>query len=260
MKSQKRSCSIRLKISSCVLLTWMFLPRHVLSAVSEDDVKCLKGIKNSLTDPDEKISKWTFNNSSAGFICNFTGVSCWNGEENRLLGLQLRDMKFSGQIPQSLQYCRSLQTLDLSANMLSGTIPTQICSWLPYLVTLDLSSNDLSGSISSELSNCAYLNNLILSNNRLSGSIPMQLLASLRLKRFSVTNNDLKGVIPLHFQNYSKEDFAGNNGLCGRPLGKCEGLSRKSLAIIIAAGVSGAAFSVLLGFGCLWCSGRKAKS
>ncbi|MBA0649854.1 hypothetical protein Goklo_017368 [Gossypium klotzschianum] len=204
----------------------MLFAGHVSSTVTEDDIKCLKGIKNSLNDPDGKLSNWSFNNNSAGFLCNLVG---------------------------------SLQTLDLSANRLSGTVPAQICSWLPYLVTLDLSSNDLSGSIPSELSNCTYLNNLVLSNNRLSGSIPEQLSGLLRLKRFSVANNDLKGAIPLSFENNSKVDFAGNSGLCGRPLGKCGNLSRKSLEIIIAAGVCGAVFSILSGFGYFWCCGRKTK-
>ncbi|KAL1092730.1 hypothetical protein E1A91_D07G253000v1 [Gossypium mustelinum] len=186
------------------VLAWMFFPVLVLSAVTEDDMKCLEGVKNSLKDPDGKLSSWTFNNNSVGFICKFVGVSCWNERENRLLSLGLRDMKLSGQLPQSLQYCRSLQSLDLSANKLSGSIPTQICSWLPYLVTLDLSSNDLSGAI------------------------------------------------PSSFENFGKADFVGNNGLCGGPLRKCGGLSKKNLAIIIAAGVFGAAGSMLLGFGVWW--------
>ncbi|XP_016746830.2 inactive LRR receptor-like serine/threonine-protein kinase BIR2 isoform X1 [Gossypium hirsutum] len=234
------------------VLAWMFFPGLVLSAISEDDMKCLEGVKNSLKDPDGKLSSWTFNNNSIGFICKFVGVSCWNERENRLLSLGLRDMKLSGQLPQSLQYCRSLQSLDLSANKLSGSIPTQICSWLPYLVTLDLSSNDLSGTIPPELSYCAYLNNLKLSNNRLSGSIPYQLSGLDRLKKFSVADNDLSGAIPSSFENFGKADFVGNNGLCGGPLRKCGGLSKKNLAIIIAAGVFGAAGSMLLGFGVWW--------
>ncbi|KAK8631525.1 hypothetical protein V6N13_028308 [Hibiscus sabdariffa] len=104
-------------------------------------------------------------------------------------------------------------------------------------------------SIPSELSNCSFLNSLILSNNKLSGSIPEQLSDLQRLKRVSVANNDLEGAIPLAFESVSEADFAGNKGLCGGPLGKCRGSSRKRLAIIIAAGVSGAAFSILLGFG-----------
>ncbi|OMO79103.1 hypothetical protein CCACVL1_13912 [Corchorus capsularis] len=158
---------------------WVILPEVVLSAVSEDDMKCLEGVKNSLKDPDGKLSTWTFNNNSVGFICKFVGVSCWNERENRLLGLELRDMGLSGQLPESLKYCQSMQTLDLSANKLSGAIPSS-------------------------------------------------------------------------FAHHDKADFAGNDGLCGGPLGKCGGLSKKNLAIIIAAGVFGAAGSMLLGFGVWW--------
>ncbi|XVE68029.1 hypothetical protein DITRI_Ditri09bG0035400 [Diplodiscus trichospermus] len=247
----KGSCSSKLKIFSSVL-AWMFFTRLVLSAVTEDDIKCLQGIKNSLQDPDGKLSSWTFNNNSVGVICKLVGVSCWNERENRVLGLELREMKLLGQLPQSLEYCQSLQNLDLSANQISGTIPPQLCTWLPYLVTLDLSSNDLSGTIPPELSKCAYLNNLILSNNRLSGPIPNQLSVLDRLKKFSVANNDLTGAIPTSFENRDKADFAGNDGLCGGPLGKCGGLSKRNLAIIIAAGVFGAAASMLLAFGVWW--------
>ncbi|KAK8566031.1 hypothetical protein V6N13_021106 [Hibiscus sabdariffa] len=245
------SFSGKVKIFSFVF-PCILLPALVFSAVAEDDLKCLEGVKNSLHDPDGMLNSWNFNNNSVGFVCKFVGVSCWNEQENRPLSLQLRDMTLSGQLPQSLEYCRSLQTLDLSTNKLSGTIPPQICSWLPYLVTLDLSSNDLYGSIPPELSNCAYLNNLILSNNRLSGSIPYQLSSLNRLKRLSVANNDLSGAVPSSFENSDKADFAGNDGLCGGPLGKCGGLSKRNLAIIIAAGVFGAAASMLLAFGVWW--------
>lgn len=85
-----------------VVLGWMFLPWLVLSAVTEDDMKCLEGVKNSLKDPDGKLSGWRFDNNSVGIICNFDGVTCWNVRENRLIRLELRDMKLSGQLLQSL--------------------------------------------------------------------------------------------------------------------------------------------------------------
>ncbi|KAF2308662.1 hypothetical protein GH714_011935 [Hevea brasiliensis] len=161
-------------------------------------------------------------------------------------------MNLSGQFPESLKDCKSLQNLDLSSNALSGTIPAQICTWLPYLVTLDLSNNDLSGSIPPDLVKCTYLNNLILSNNRLSGPIPYEFSSLARLKKFSVANNDLKGAIPSFFSDFDSGDFSGNE-LCGKPLGsKCGGLSKKNLAIIIAAGIFGAAASLLLAFGVWW--------
>ncbi|KAJ6775731.1 LRR RECEPTOR-LIKE SERINE/THREONINE-PROTEIN KINASE-RELATED [Salix koriyanagi] len=72
------------------------------------------------------------------------------------------------------------------------------------------------------------------------------------LKKFSVENNDLTGPVPSFFNNFDPAGFDGNKGLCGKPLSKCGGLSKKNLAIIIAAGVFGAASSLLLGFGLWW--------
>ncbi|KAF5945309.1 hypothetical protein HYC85_015537 [Camellia sinensis] len=224
------------------------------SMASEDDIKCLEGIKVSLSDPLSMLSSWTFTNTSVDYICKqLTGVSCWNDKESRVISLQLPTMSLSGPLPDSLQYCRNLQSLDLSGNSLSGPIPPQICIWLPYLVTLDLSSNGFSGPIPPEFVDCRFLNNLLLNNNKLSGSIPFQLGQLDRLKKFSVANNDLSGSIPSDLSNFTADDFTGNKGLCGNPIrSNCGKLSNKSLAIIIAAGVLGAAGSLILGFGAFW--------
>ncbi|KAJ7974478.1 Inactive receptor kinase [Quillaja saponaria] len=240
-------------IYGMVLCSLIFFGVFSVSAVTGDDVKCLQGIKNSLTDPQGTLRSWNFHNTTAGFVCSFTGVTCWNDLENRILNLALQEMKLSGQVPESLQYCGNLQKLDLSGNDLSGMIPSEICRWLPYLVALDLSSNDLSGPIPSTLVSCTYLNELILSDNKLSGAIPDEFGSLGRLKKFSVANNYLTGRIPSFFNGYDKDDFTGNSELCGGPLGsKCGGMSKKNLAIIIAAGVLGAAASLLLAFGLWW--------
>ncbi|KAK1269451.1 putative inactive receptor kinase [Acorus gramineus] len=220
--------------------------RPTSSAVAEDDVKCLRGVQQSLSGPQGALSSWNFGNTSVGFICTFSGVSCWNDRENRVIRLQLPSMSLSGQIPSSLQFCSSMTNLDLSSNSLSGPIPSSICDWLPYLVTLDLSSNSLSGPIPPELSNCKYLNTLTLKGNSLSGEIPNSLSRLDHLKSFSVANNKLSGPIPPFFAatSFDSSSFDGNSGLCGRPLGKCGGgggLSKTGLIIIVAAGVFGAA-------------------
>ncbi|XP_051140583.1 probable inactive receptor kinase At1g27190 [Andrographis paniculata] len=220
-------------------------------AVAEDDVRCLQELKNSLTDRESRLNGWRFSNTTPGFICRFDGATCWNEQENRLISLDLQEFSLAGRIPNSLQLCYSLQTLNLAGNALSGPIPPQICTWLPYLVTLDLSRNSLTGEIPENLANCSYLNNLILDGNKLSGAIPYQFSSLRRLKKFSVANNDLSGRVP-SFDYDLELDFGGNSGLCGGRLGKCGGLSKKSLAIIIAAGVFGAAASLLLGFGLWW--------
>ncbi|KAI3912219.1 hypothetical protein MKW98_012030 [Papaver atlanticum] len=194
---------------------------NVVVAV-KDDIRCLKGVKASFKDPQGTLDSWVFNTSSLeGYVCVFSGVECWNTRENRVYGLQLPSSKLSGQVPNSLQYCGSLQILDLSGNNISGTIPSQICTWLPYLVNLDLSGNQLSGSIPAELVECKYLNRLILSNNRLSGQIPSQFSSLVRLRDFAVADNHFSGQIPSFMSNFSAAGFEGNDGLCGKPLAAC---------------------------------------
>ncbi|KAL6520334.1 Inactive LRR receptor-like serine/threonine-protein kinase bir2 [Orobanche minor] len=241
----------QLPLGKSLLLFLVFLSGLFYLSFPEDDVRCLREVKNSLTDPDGRLNTWNFVNTTLGFICRFVGATCWNDQENRLIGLELRDFSLTGTIPDSLQYCQSLQTLNLAGNSLSGSIPRKICSWLPYLVTLDLSQNSLTGQIPDDLANCSYLNNLILDDNALSGYIPYQLSSLGRLKKISAANNDLSGRVPSF--NYDLElDFSGNAGLCGGSLGKCGGLSKKNLAIIISAGVFGAVASLMLGFGLWW--------
>lgn len=247
MKTQRKNLLLLISL----LLLFSLLP---FSHSEEDDVKCLKGLKRALIDPKGRLNEWSFENSSAGFICDFVGATCWNSHENRLITLQLTDFELMGNIPDSLQFCSNLQNLDISGNSLSGSIPSKICTWVPFLVSLDLSNNQLSGQIPPDLGNCKYLNKLVLSNNHLSGVIPFQLSNLGRLNTFSVANNDLSGSIPASLARFDQFRFDGNDELCGRPTGsKCSRLSKKNLVIIIAAGVLGAAGSLLLGFGLWWC-------
>ncbi|XP_022990042.1 inactive LRR receptor-like serine/threonine-protein kinase BIR2 [Cucurbita maxima] len=248
-----------MKISSSFLLYHLLLllllsASLFSSAVQEDDIRCLRGVKDSFVDPLGKLSSWDFKNTSVGNLCStFVGLSCWNDRENRILSLELRDMALSGSLSEDLQYCVSLQRLDLSGNSFSGAISPHICKWLPYLVNLDLSNNQFSGPIPADLAGCSYLNSLMLADNALSGTIPVELTSLSRLNKFSVANNHLTGSIPESFNKFGSEDFDGNSELCGGPVGSsCGGLSKKNLAIIIAAGVFGAAASLLLGFGLWW--------
>ncbi|GAB2301948.1 hypothetical protein Dimus_035971 [Dionaea muscipula] len=241
-----------MRASDLTTLLLLFSLLSISTANGEDDAKCLEGIQSSLADPQGKIGSWSFGNTTVGFLCKFYGVTCWNDRENRINSLQLSDCHLAGRIPSSLQFCGSLQTLDLSGNSLSGPIPSQICEWLPFLVSLDLSSNNLSGQIPPELGNCTYLNKLSLASNQLTGNIPFQLSSLNRLTSFSVASNRLTGVIPRSLSQFDGADFEGNDGLCGKPASKCGRLSKKSLGIIVVAGVFGAAASLLLGFGLWW--------
>ncbi|KAJ0753783.1 putative protein kinase RLK-Pelle-LRR-VII-3 family [Helianthus annuus] len=188
--------------------------------------------------------------------------------------LSLSNNNVSGNIPPELGNCSALQVLDLGSNTLSGKISPDI-SHLLHLTQLDLSNNNLSGEIPPELSSIPSLNSIILNSNHLSGNIPesfshlsnlnsldlssndlsgeipANLTAISSLMYFNVSNNDLEGPIPeplaSRFNNESV--YAGNGGLCGKPLDrKCKGItsgSNKRMIWLIVVAAAGAIFMSL---------------
>ncbi|GMP77386.1 hypothetical protein CsSME_00033676 [Camellia sinensis var. sinensis] len=211
-------------------IVWLSLMSNFLMVLSdgikteESDIYCLKSIKDSLEDPYNYLgSSWNFRNSSEVYICDFTGISCWNDKENRAISIQLRDGGLQGQFPRGISNCTSLQTIDLSGNKLVGTIPYDIWRFLPYVVSLDLSANSFSGEIPPSIASLRYLNILILDDNRLTGQIPHELGLLLRIKSFSVANNLLSGPVPdFGSTSVTAESYANNKGLCGGPLKRCK--------------------------------------
>ncbi|XVF37491.1 hypothetical protein REPUB_Repub20aG0012900 [Reevesia pubescens] len=216
------------------ILLWSLL--GAVSICLEEDIRCLKSIKDSLDDPYGYLSSWNFNNNTEGFICRFYGVECWHPDENRVLSIRLANMSLKGQFPRGIEKCRSLTGLDLSNNELSGPIPSNISRIFPYGTFLDLSSNRFSGNIPKQISNCSHLNTLKLDNNQLTGLIPPELAQLNRIETFSVANNQLTGLIPPElaqlnrsvvpllissFPFNNKSCYAGNPGLCGFPLEPC---------------------------------------
>lgn len=239
----------------------MLITLTLLSSVlAEDDRTCLQGIRNSLGDPQSAFANWDFTDTTPGYICHFNHVKCWNTQEDRVISLEVIQSGLTGSFPADIRFCQNIQTLNFANNNISGVIPNELCMWLPNLVNLDLSNNQFTGGVPAGLSNCKYLIRVLLNDNMLSGNIPLQLSALERLNTFSVADNALSGSIPSGLSKFGFVNFYGNNGLCGKPLSKCGGLNTKNLAIIIAAGVFGAAGSLLIGFGVWWwCMTRKRK-
>lgn len=234
--------------ASALVLLSILLP--TLSTTPEDDLRCLRELKQTVGDPNGKIS-WNFSNKTVGFICDLTGVQCWNPQENRILSLSLSSISLTGPIPSALRFCSGVTTLDLSGNSFTGPIPSEFCEWMPYLVHLDLSQNSLSNSIPPELSNCRFLNSLDLSSNSLSGQIPVSLSRLDRLKQLDLSHNDLSGEIPPSLASSfpSSSVFEFNDDLCGRPVSShCGSRSHTGLIIIILAGVFGAVASLVLAY------------
>ncbi|TKY68781.1 inactive leucine-rich repeat receptor protein kinase [Spatholobus suberectus] len=218
---------------------------------TDTDIFCLKSIKDSLEDPYNYLKfSWDFNNKTEGFICRFNGVECWHPDENRVLNLKLSNMGLKGQFPRDIQNCSSLTGLDLSINKLSGTIPVDISTLIPYATSVDLSSNEFSGAIPVSLANCTFLNTLRLDQNRLTGQIPPQFGVLSRIKTFSVSNNLLTGPVPTFSKVGVSVNYANNQGLCGgTSLGACQAKSSKSNMAVIAGAAAGGVTLAALGLG-----------
>ncbi|XP_022869569.1 LRR receptor-like serine/threonine-protein kinase GSO2 [Olea europaea var. sylvestris] len=94
-----------------------------------------------------------------GEIGNLNNLRILNLEYDNLSGLLLI---FNGS---------KIETLALSDNSLSGTLPLDICRRLPKLEGLHRSSNLLDGEIPANISECSQLDLLSLSYNKFSGSV-----------------------------------------------------------------------------------------
>lgn len=199
----------------CGLLLGVLMVGHG----TDTDVFCLSSIKESLEDPHDYFSSWKFNDVN---ICVFVGVECWQHGENKVLNLNLTNMGLKGEFPRDLRDCPSLTSLNLSHNELTGPIPSDISTLLPYATSIDLSNNKFNGEIPPSLANCSYLNSLRLDNNMLSGHIPQELGQLQRIRNISFANNNLSGPLPLFRDGVtSAEAYANNTQLCGGPLPPC---------------------------------------
>ncbi|KAI3967965.1 hypothetical protein MKW92_044007 [Papaver armeniacum] len=124
--------------------------------------------------------------------------------------------------------------IDLSCNLLEGTIPQQI-GLLKGLSTLNLSHNRFSGFIPQSIGYMSGLESLDLSFNKLSGIIPHSIALMDSLEKLNLSYNNLSGMIPRepHFDTLSGDGsaYSNNSLLCGFYTNHtCEGDQRSNAA------------------------------
>ncbi|CAI0544546.1 unnamed protein product [Linum tenue] len=123
---------------------------------------------------------------------------------SRLAGLRNLDLsmnRINGRLPDQLGLLPGLQVMNLGRNRLYGPIPAALSNLsslvdLNNVVSIDLSSNLLSGSIPDEIRNCTSLERLAMARNIFSGSIPGSLGEIKGLEVLDLSYNQLSGIIP----------------------------------------------------------------
>ena len=91
-----------------------------------------------------------------------------------------------------------LVNLVLGDNELSGSLPADMCSNLPFLARVRLYGNQLSGAIPTNLTLCSQLQVLSLSGNSFSGEIPAEIGYLTSLQTLYIGSNNLKGILLIH--------------------------------------------------------------
>ncbi|KAI3464885.1 hypothetical protein Pfo_021548 [Paulownia fortunei] len=190
-----------------VFISTKFLELHIIvvnSKTHPDDIRILKQLKNGFDpksiSPGSCLRSWDFSVDpcdhifSDRFTCGFRCDLIVSGSY-RVTEITLDQAGYSGSLSHISFILPYLQTLDLSYNSLSGSIPGSLSN-LTLLHRLSLSENFFTGSIPSSLGSLSRLQELYLDNNRLTGSIPSSFNLLVSLKRLELQQNNLSGDLP----------------------------------------------------------------
>jgi hypothetical protein len=144
--------------------------------------------------------------SLTSLLLDSTGLTSLDGvgQAYQLVDLEVRFNRLSGHIPDELTHLVNLETLSISDNDFTGTIPS--FNRLHRLKSLRIAKNSLSGDLPSFASN-KKLRTIDLSDNNISGSIQSNFLATLSEDEtvfVDLSKNYIEGEVPQELKRFDK--------------------------------------------------------
>ncbi|CAM8978896.1 unnamed protein product [Rhodiola kirilowii] len=158
------------------------------------------------------------------------------GKLKNLWALTLFNNSLGSEMPNDLSFvdslsnCTKLERLDLSNNMLSGTLSDSIGNFsTSALQQFCIAENHITGSIPERIGELSGLSWVDFSGNIFSGTIPTSIGKLTKLSRLYLGHNNLHGEIPSSIgklANLFDLDLSSNllDGTIPRALGNCEGM------------------------------------
>ncbi|KAI4357157.1 hypothetical protein L6164_001124 [Bauhinia variegata] len=128
-----------------------------------------------------------------------------------------KDKSKASEIPFYFFNMSSIRVFRLHNNNLHGSLPQELCHYLPQLEIFDISYNYFDGNIPRQIDNCTLLKKLCLAENSFTGSIPKEIGVLSNLEMLQLFDNDLSGLIPRNIFNMSSLIYLylNNNSLSG---------------------------------------------
>ncbi|XP_061370404.1 probable LRR receptor-like serine/threonine-protein kinase At1g07650 [Gastrolobium bilobum] len=196
--------------------TSFILLSHLASAatpkLNSEEVKALKEIGRKIGKKD-----WDFG------VDPCSGKGNWNGSDNNRKGFEssvmcdcsfnhnsschvvsisLKAQNLSGTLSSEFSKLRYLKLLDLSRNIITGSIPQQ---WATMrLVEISFMGNRLSGPFPTVLTNITTLKNLSIEGNLFSGFIPTEIEKLINLEKLILSSNAFTGAFPSALSKLTK--------------------------------------------------------
>ncbi|KAJ9560803.1 hypothetical protein OSB04_005963 [Centaurea solstitialis] len=204
-----------------VLLPFSFASINT-TCLPSDEVNALREIGRKLgkewdfnEDPCSGTSNWL--SPSSRYYQNNVTCGAQNGSTCNIISINLKGQNLSGTLPSELVKLRYLQNIDLTRNVLTGTIPPEWGS-MEQILIISLLANRINGSIPKELGNITTLTTLNVEDNLMSGTLPEELGDLSRIERLLLNGNFFTGELPQSLANLitltefriSGNNFSGN--------------------------------------------------